>query len=254
MIVQQAHKAVPILVVDDQAGIRLTLKGVLSRRGYDVSVAESGEAALEAARQKPFRVIFMDIKMPGMNGVDTLIKIKEINPGATVIMMTAYALEEEIRRAIREGAYAVAYKPFDMDRMLAVVDECLEDRTLVLVVDDAQDSRAMLRTALEKKGYRVVDAESGEEALTKIRERRFQIILLDIKLPGMHGVQALKEIKALRPQAAVIMMTGHPVEQLLEEAMREGSFACLHKPFDIEKLLEVVDRCLARENRGEDPA
>ena len=87
------QEKIKILVVDDQAGMRLTMKGILTRRGYDVTVAEDGAKALEAVKSMKFRIIFMDIKMPGMSGVDTFVKIKEINPKATVIMMTAFALD-----------------------------------------------------------------------------------------------------------------------------------------------------------------
>src|SRR5207245_6684562 len=102
-----------------------------SKKGYRVSVAADGTKALEMARQTPFRVIFMDIKMPGMSGVETFIKIKEINPGATVIMMTGFAVEDDVKRAIQEGAYAVIYKPFDMDKILSIVEECRDGRHLI---------------------------------------------------------------------------------------------------------------------------
>src|SRR5579859_476673 len=90
---------VSILVVDDQSGIRLTLKGILGKRGYKVAIAESGEQAIEAVRKEHFQLILMDIKMPGISGVDAFIQIKEIAPDTTVILMTAYAMEAEIRRA-----------------------------------------------------------------------------------------------------------------------------------------------------------
>jgi len=252
MTVKQANDSVKILVVDDQAGIRLTLKGILAKRGYQVAVAENGEEAVEAVRQNDFRVIFMDVKMPGMSGVDTFIKIKSIAPKATVIMMTAYAVEDELKRAIREGAYAVVYKPFEIDKILGIVEECLERKTLVLVVDDFVDARDMLKNLLETKGFKVVDVESGEECLQKVKERRFQIILMDIKLPGIDGVETLKQVKQIRPDVAVVMLTGYSLEQAIKEAMQSGSFACLNKPIDVDRLLKVVDQCLEQERGGRD--
>jgi len=235
-----------ILVVDDQTGVRLTLKGILSKKGYQVSMAENGEEALEMARQEPFRVIFMDVKMPGLNGVETYIKMKEINPDAAVIMMTGYALEDDLKKAIQEGAYAIVYKPFDMNKILVLLDECLGNRPLIMVVDDRMEDRRLLKEILGTKGYRVVEASSGIECLEKVKERGVQIILLDVKMPGMDGVETLKQVKEIRPDVGVIMVTGHSVEEMIEEALRYGSFSSLRKPFDIGKLIKVMDECLKR--------
>ncbi len=236
-----------ILVVDDQASMRLTLKGILSKKGYDVFVAEDGLRALEEVKKRDYGLIIMDIKMPGLNGVDAFIKIKEINPKVPVIMMTAFALEDEIRRAINEGAYAVLYKPFDMERIFEVIGECIENKTLVLLVDDSIEDRAAYKLSLERKGYKVLETRSGEECLKCVKERKFQVILLDMRLPGINGIETLKEIKKVRPDLPVIMVTGHSEDQMVENAMKSGSFAYLAKPVDIKKLMEVIDQTLAVE-------
>ena len=241
---------VKILVVDDQAGMRLTLKGILSRKGYEVWTAEDGPQAIEAARKTDFRLILMDIKMPGMSGVETFIKIKEMNKSATVIMMTAFAMEDEIKQAIQEGAYAVIHKPFNMEKILDVIGECLKNQTLVLLVDDRIEDRNLFKHILEKKGYKVVDVGSGEECLTQVKERRFQVILLDIRLPGINGVETLKRVKQIRPDVGVIMITAYSEKELVQEAIEQGSFTCLEKPLDMENLLGVVSRCLQVEKGG----
>ncbi len=231
-----------ILVVDDQAGMRLTLKGILSKKGYDVTVAQDGMAALEAVKKTHFQVILMDIKMPGMSGVETFVKIKEVSPNSVVIMMTAFALEEEIKRAIREGAYAVIHKPFEMDKILDIIGECLKDQPLVLVVDDRLQDRDSLKTILEGRGYRVVEAGSGEECVKALKEQLIQIILLDVWLPGMDGIETLKEVKKIRPEVGVIMVTAHSEAEIIEEASKQGSLKFMEKPLDINHLLDVVDR------------
>ncbi len=238
---------IKILVVDDQAGMRLTLKGILSKKGYDVSVAQDGMAAVEAVQTSQFQVILMDIKMPGMSGVEAFIKIKQINPSAVVIMMTAFALEDEIKQAIREGAYAVIYKPFEMEKILGIIGECLEDRTMVLVVDDEVNARDMFRIGLEHKGYKVIEAVSGEECLKALKERRFQVILIDVKLPGIDGIETLKEVKKMRPEVGVIMVTGHSEVELIDQAAKLGSYRLLEKPMDINQLLDVVDQYVTME-------
>ena len=239
-----------ILVVDDQASMRLTLKGILAKRGYDVYVASDGLEALEEVKKREYKLVIMDIKMPGLNGVDAYIKIKEINPRVPVIMMTAFALEDEIRRAIREGAYAVLYKPFDMERIFEVISECIENKTLILLVDDSVEDRDSYKVCLEKKGYKVLEAKSGEECLQQVKERKFQVILLDLQLSGISGIETLKEIKKVRPDLPVIMVTGHSEIEMVENAMKYGSFAYLAKPVDIKKLMDVISQTLQEQEKN----
>ncbi len=114
-----------VLVVDDIKSIRQTLSGMLGDEGYNVVLAENGYQAIEAANQTPFDFIFMDIKMPGINGVQTFREIKKINPEAVVIMMTAYSVEYLVREAMGEGAYGVVYKPFDIEKIVGMIDSAL---------------------------------------------------------------------------------------------------------------------------------
>ena len=86
-----------ILIVDDNISLCKTMSFVLKRHGYDVTTAGDGVEAIEKVREKAFGMIFMDIKMPGVNGVEALRSIRKIRPEATVTMMTAYAVEELIQ-------------------------------------------------------------------------------------------------------------------------------------------------------------
>jgi DNA-binding NtrC family response regulator len=114
-----------ILVVDDLKSIRLTLGGILEDEGYNVVLAENGYQAIEAAKQIPFALIFIDIKMPGINGVQTFREIKKINLQAVVIMMTAYSVEDLVTEALEEGAYAVVYKPFDIEKIVSIIESAI---------------------------------------------------------------------------------------------------------------------------------
>ena len=117
-----------ILVVDDLKSIRLTLGRILEDEGYTIVLAENGYQAIEAAKQTSFDLVFMDIKMPGINGVQTFREIKKISPRAAVIMMTASPAEELVREALDEGAYAVVYKPFDIEKIVSITKSALFPR------------------------------------------------------------------------------------------------------------------------------
>jgi len=112
-----------VLVADDLRSLRLTLGGILEDRGYQVVTVENGYQAIEVARKTRFDAILMDIKMPGINGVQTFKEIRKIDPTAAVIMMTAYSVEDLVKEALEEGAYACVYKPFDMDMVIGLVEE-----------------------------------------------------------------------------------------------------------------------------------
>ncbi len=229
-----------ILVVDDLRSMRLALGAILEDEGHNVVLAENGYQAIEAARQIPFDLVFMDVKMPGIDGVQTFREIKKIAPKAAVIMMTGYSVEDLVKEALEEGAYAVVYKPFDIDRIIAIIDELLKD-VLILVVDERFADREALKTMLEDKGYRVATARDGAEAIEMVKSQHYDIIFLDARLPDMDGVETFGQVKKIDSKATVIMMTDYTEEELVTRAVNEGAYACIYKPFDMEKVIALVE-------------
>lgn len=238
-------KSANILVVDDQVGMLETFTDILGDRGYNVAVAEDGYTAIDKVKKESFDVIFMDIKMPGINGVQTFREIKKINPKTAVIMMTAYSLEDLVKEAIEEGAYTVIYKPFDIDRVVETIERVLKT-ALVLIVDDSYGDRETLKDILEDKGYKTVEADSGYKAIELVKKARYDIIFLDIKMPDIDGVKTFEEIHKINPQIPVIMITGYSVEELVQEALNKGAYACITKPFDVEKVLKAMGEAIGR--------
>ncbi len=230
-----------ILVVDDLRSMRLTLGGILEDKGYNVIAVEDGYRAIEAVRQEHFDAIFIDIKMPGIDGVQTFREIKKIDPDTTVVMMTAYSVEELVKEALEEGAHAIIYKPFDISMVIAIIEELLVKKTLVLVVDDHLADRETLKTILEEKGYRVATASGGTEAIDMVKSRHYDIVFLDVRLPDMTGFETFEQVKKIDPQTAVIMMTGYAAEDLVRSAIGSGAYAYLYKPFDMKKVITLVE-------------
>ncbi len=101
-------------------------------------------------------------------------------------------------------------------------------------------SRQALKAVLEERGYRVVTAETGAEAIARVREKHFNIIFLDIRLPDVDGTQIFEQVKTIDPEVAVIMMTGYSEEELVRRAISRGAYTCIYKPFDIERVLTLV--------------
>lgn len=121
----------------------------------------------------------------------------------------------------------------------------MADKTGIMVVDDDKNFCDSITDILVAKGYEVESENSGPDAIARVEEKSFHVILMDIKMPVMSGVEALKQIKKISPKTVVIMMTAFSVEDLIREALQEGAFGCLRKPLDIDKLLEQIE--LAKE-------
>jgi len=119
-----------ILIVDDEAGIRQSLKGVLEDEGYKVALAESGESCLEAVRKRSFDVLLLDIWLPGMDGLETLQKVREIESAPEIIMISGHGTIETAVRATKLGAYDFLEKPLSIDRTLILVKNAIDSKRL----------------------------------------------------------------------------------------------------------------------------
>ena len=120
----------------------------------------------------------------------------------------------------------------------------MSEKIKVLMVDDEEQFRSTTKKILNKKGFETILAGSGEEAIEKLKENP-DVVILDIKMPGMDGHQALNEMKKLSPDLPVIMLTGHGALPSAREALVEGAFDYLTKPCDIDLLSsKIKDACL----------
>ena len=120
-----------ILVVDDEEIMREILETLLTREGYEVKLASSGEEGLDLARALPFDAAVVDIMMPGINGIETLDELRRIDEDLAVIIITAYASIESAISAMKSGAFDYITKPFKNDEVLVVIRNAMERRRLV---------------------------------------------------------------------------------------------------------------------------
>jgi len=111
----------------------------------------------------------------------------------------------------------------------------------VMVVDDEDDFREMTSKILTKRGLHVQSAESGQRALEILGHSRTDVVLLDVKMPGMDGIETLRQIRSLKPLIEVVLLTGHASVESGIEGMKLGAFDYLMKPIDTEPLLEKLD-------------
>ena len=110
-----------ILIVDDDPGMVETLADILELEGFHVVTVQDGRRALDVIQDQAFQLIVMDLKMPGISGLDAFREIIQIDPDARIVFMTAYYQEEAVRAAISEGAVGVLKKPLDIPKLLDVI-------------------------------------------------------------------------------------------------------------------------------------
>jgi len=234
-----------ILIVDDNESLCKTMSLILGRRGYAVTTARDGPEAVVRVKENPFDVIFLDIKMFPIDGVETYKRIKKVRPEAVVMMMTAYALEDLVQEALQEGAYGIIYKPLDIERVLAIVERVreTEEGTLVLVVDDDPSTCTIFRNILVRKGYEVSIAHTGEEAIALAQGHTYDAIFIDVRLPTINGLETYLAIKDVNPEAVAVMMTAYrqEVADLVKEALNNSAYTCLYKPLEMEEVLKLVE-------------
>lgn len=234
-----------VLIVDDQPGMLRTTAMVLSRKGYFVDTAPNGLSAIEKLNGDNFDVVLMDIKMPLLNGVDAYQRIKSINPKVAVIMMTAYAVEELVSEALDNGAFAVVFKPLDIDRIINLIDRAKEIKkgVFLLIVDDNPNDCKILTNLLVKKGYSVGTVGDGDSAIARAKEFKYDIILIDLKLPTINGFETLLGIREIDPDVVAIMMTAYRDEmaELIQAALEKDVYTCLYKPIDVKHFLTLIE-------------
>ena len=130
MAKESANESVRILVVDDEFSVRHSLTAWFEDEGYTVDVASSGKEALAKLAENKWDIFFLDLKMPGMSGLELQKKIKEIQPDSTIIIITAFASVESAVEAMQSGAYDYLSKPFDPDYLALMVRNIIERKKL----------------------------------------------------------------------------------------------------------------------------
>lgn len=122
----------------------------------------------------------------------------------------------------------------------------------MMLVDDEERYLSTTSRLLFKKGYEVVTAASGAEALEKLRDAEIHVVILDVKMPGMGGISTLQEIKRLFPLVEVIMLTGHAAIESAVDGLRSGATDYLMKPTDIDDIIQKAEEAFSRRQRLEE--
>lgn len=238
-------KRLKVFVVDDDRDFAEGLALALELAGHEVESANSGTEAIEKFRQQDFDITFMDVRMPGLNGVESFLQIRKLKPGAKVMMMTAYSVEELLQRAIDSGAIGVLNKPFDSAELMKSL-EGIKPAGLILIADDDPEFAESVEQCLQNAGHKVVVARSGEQALEFATSRQFDVLVLDLRLPLLSGLEVYLELQRRGRALPTILITGYANEEIASiDKLRELSVTgCLTKPFSPSELLQAIENAM----------
>jgi len=256
-----------LLMVDDEREFLEAVAPALSRRGFDVTLAEDGKVALELLSARTFDVVVLDVKMPGIDGVEVFRHIKRGIPELPVVLLTGHGTIAQAFDTSREGVQDYLAKPCDVETLAKALRDAVEkaarrgtaaaaagDEIRLLLVDDDVDFVRSVTPALERRGVVVSAAGDAAQALELLRIRRFQVAVVDVVLPGMDGLSLLDRMRERDPLIEVIILTGNPLVGDVRRGLRQGAFDYLVKPCAVEELTGVIRAARDRRNSTEEEA
>ncbi len=265
-----------VLVVDDNETNRRVLAEQLKSADYEVETADSGVDALTVLQRAvesgtPYQVVLTDHHMPGIDGLELARRIRKIESIADLRLVLYSSIDDRSsRQELRELGFAGQLsKPVRrvellaaMERVLAhdaldftqrlrkivtrdvIVEEQHRHPRTVLLVEDNPTNQRVAQLYLERAGCEVVMASHGKEALSAMESRRFDIVLMDVQMPVMDGLEATRLIREREtgPRTPIIALTANAMKQQIEECKANGMDDVLPKPIDRERLGQMLDQ------------
>ena len=241
-----------VLVVDDEPHIAELIRRQLEGEGFKVMVTYRGEDAIRLAREEKPDLITLDILLEDMDGFEVLERMKADKAIADIpVIIVSIVAEKEKGFALGAADYVV--KPFEEARLLESIRNVLrsldgEQAKRILVVDDDRDTVTWLLEALKAYGFQARGAYDGAEALRIAREESPDLILLDLKMPGMDGYEFIRRLRSEEStrHIPIIVVTASPVDKEKDRVKMLGMGAkqFLTKPFSAEALVAEIRKAL----------
>jgi DNA-binding response OmpR family regulator len=252
-----------LLIVDDDENNRNILCRRLKKEGYTVISAYDGQEALNLLRFERFDMILLDVMMPDIDGYEVLLRIKADSNSldTPVIMISAIGDKDSIINCLGLGASDYLLKPYNMDIVNARIRRCLGKwhgvnhernwqammrNSNVLIVEDDEFNRDLLQRRVEQNGFNTACASNGKEALEVLENEKFDLLLLDLMMPGIDGIEVLKRIKADAKYARipVIMVSALDDSESIATCMHHGAIDYITKPFNAVLLRARIESVL----------
>jgi CheY-like chemotaxis protein len=247
-----------ILVVEDDADVRSLIVSVLDGGGLAADSACDGLDALAKLQAGAYRLLISDIVMPGMNGIELFRKIQDDFPRLEAVFTSANATGATKGKLDRLGVFGFLEKPFSNEKLLDMARKALKsDRSLrvgylsnasavvlnkgnILVADDNADILNMMTGFLGVRGYHVTAVSNGSDAYEQILVNDYDLIIMDINMPKMNGIEAVKAIREHDPYTYIILISGEAESQEIRQALQYGANKFIPKPFKMDDFLAQI--------------
>ena len=257
-----------VLLLDDNSNHLRILKRHLERWNVEVYCTESSAAALQAISKHSFDLFITDLQMPEMDGVAVAARVKELRADLPMILLsqvgneagrTASGLFSSILiKPVFSGTLYQAIKSVLSGRQLEVVQSVNTQRELtpafaseyplsILVAEDNLINQKLISSLLNKLGYEIDVVENGHQVLAALEKRSYDLILMDVMMPEMDGLEATKIVReTLSIQPTIIAMTANAMAEDRQECLQAGMDSFISKPFKIADLKDALSKCPRR--------
>ena len=242
-----------ISVVDDDEAIRRTTTFLIESFGFRAAAFESAEDFLNSVELHHTSCLLVDVRLPGMNGLQLQGELAAASCNIPIIFITAYENNDSRRLGMRAGAVAFLAKPFDDEELLQGIRSALRGgfeakKSLISVVDDDEAVRRTTTFLIESFGFRAAAFESAESFLKSSELHITSCLILDVQMPGMNGLQLQSELATAGYGIPIIFITSYDDRESRGRALQAGAVAFLGKPFSDEQLLQTVRSALRRDD------
>ena len=240
-----------ILIVDEDPLVRMALRDTVENDGHFVRTAASAEDALRQLAT-PYDLLLLHRRLPDSTCDEIVRMARELHPNPAVVLMSSEQSSDLERNKLRLGAVEIVYKPLSPLDIRALIERHLqipepeeddaEGAPRILVVDDQELILMAIQDSLENRFPSIECTTSAKQALERLREQPFEILLTDLMMAEMTGLELVRAAKNLRPTLQAIIMTGYASKDSAIAALKEGAFDLIEKPFTPDGVLQTVAR------------
>jgi len=234
-----------ISVVDDDTSTRRSTTLLIESLGFHAAGFESADSLLKSSQLQETSCLVIDVRMPGMDGLQLQSYLAAAGYKIPIIFITAYEDTESRRQAMQAGAVAFLAKPFSADLLLQTLRSALplelrERKKLMSIVDDDESVRRTTTLLIQSFGFQAAAFESAESLLKSGQLQETSCLIVDLQMPGMNGLQLQRHLAASGYKIPMIFITAYDSKESRQQAMQAGAVAFLSKPFNDELLLETI--------------
>ena len=256
-----------ILVVDNDQSVRDYLKQALKDMGHTVTVVSDGYDAIDYAREHDINLAYIDISMPGIDGFETLKRLREIDPKISGVMISGQSVEKIADAPLESGIYVCLNKPFSLEEIEEIntsfeevkgplefiyenpygLDLVRISGAGILVVDDEEEIVSIITESLEEDGFTNIDPSyDGRNAIELFNEKRHDVVIVDIVMPHKSGIEVLRHVKALSSNSQVIIITANADKDSAVLALKLGAYDFIEKPLTLDVVTRITRRAVEK--------